>query len=155
MGTPTSGVAGASIASQSQRRLTQAPLRGKPDCEGQKRRLAACATRNETNISDLAQFTSDETFEVKLREKRAKDPSKFVSVRKNPVLCFVGLTGNLNETMFRLERVVERTNWKGRRGGRKPASLQSPVFVELSGGVGLISNEKRRESSYQVDAAGS
>jgi hypothetical protein len=96
-GTPGAGVAGASVASQSHRRLTEAPLRGGSNdkCksvgngdgngESQKRRLAACATGNKSKFSHLAQLASDNTFEVKVREKRAKDPSKFVSVRKRSV----------------------------------------------------------------------
>ncbi len=122
--------------------------------ERQKRRLALCATG--CNIDGGSQLASNKIFEVKQREKRINDPSTFVSVRKKSVLCFEQLTRNLNDTMFRLERIAERTNCKGREGGVIAyPPLQTPVFVELSEGVGLISNEKRRESSYQVDAAGS
>jgi hypothetical protein len=141
--TPTSGVAGASIGAQSQRRLTQAAPRGEGNGNGgaenragledqarpydgrdegngnsngerQKRRLAACATG--CNIDGCSQLASNKIFEVKQREKRVNDPSNFVSVRKNSVLCFEQLTQNLNDTMFRLERIAERTNCKGGEG---------------------------------------
>src|ERR1700723_1655183 len=80
----------------------------------QKHRLAAAATSRKAKFDTRTQLASDKTFERKQHEKRIKDPSKFVAVRKKSSLCFVQLTRNLNDTMFRLERVAERRKFKGR-----------------------------------------
>ena len=101
------------------------PYYGKCNGGSQNRRLAACATGYGTKINGmhprwregyvLTQLASNKTFETKQREKRIKDPSKFVAVRKKSSLCFVQLTRNLNDTVFRLDRAAERTKLKGRR----------------------------------------
>jgi hypothetical protein len=80
-------------------------------------------------------LASDKIFETKQAEKRIKDPSIFVSVRKKSAVCFLQLTQNLNDTMFRLERVAERTKFKGRaefargdaNGGRRGRSERAPL----------------------------
>jgi hypothetical protein len=110
-GTPTSGVAGAA---------SKRPY--EIENKGQIRLV-------------LRHLASNKIFETKQREKRIKAPSIFVSVRKKSVVCFLQLTRNLNDTMFRLERVAERTKLKGRaefargdaNGGRRGRSERAPL----------------------------
>src|ERR1700723_1822682 len=108
--TPTSGVAGAvrgtDEVNSNGGAKTRAGLNSEArPCNGngeiQKGRLAACATNGKTS-------------DTKQGEKHIKTPSTFVSVKKTSAVCFLQLTRNLNDTMFRLERIGERTKFKGR-----------------------------------------
>jgi hypothetical protein len=110
-GTPTSGVAGAA---------SKRPYENEGKFQGR------CGN---------TRLASDKIIETKQAEKRIKDPSIFVSVRKISAVCFLQLTRNLNDTMFRLERVAERTKFKGRaefargdaNGGRRGRSERAPL----------------------------
>jgi hypothetical protein len=57
-----------------------------------------------------------------IRTKRKKHPSKFVSVRKKSAVCFLQLTQNLNDTMFRLGRSAQRTRIERKNQKTKPAT---------------------------------
>jgi hypothetical protein len=86
------------------------------------------------------------TYEPKTHEKHIQRPPAFVSVREKFALCFLQVTKILIEPMFRLDQLPKRTNCEGSRGGR--GNAPRAIFVELSEVLGLISNEKQRESSY-------